>query len=181
MTYLGGHMPSFALNFSRPGAQVLLQYYLFLRLGWDGYYKVQKASQDVAVYLAGEIAKMPAFELWNDGTDIPVFAWQLTKGYTDKWNLYHLSERLRLKGWLIPAYPMPDDLSDVVVQRIVVRNGLSRNLAESLVIDIRDAVAYLDALESPMPTEGLVTALHALTAHGLTIGSAPVSAATFRR
>jgi glutamate decarboxylase len=157
VTYLGGHMPSFALNFSRPGAQVLLQYYLFLRLGWDGYYKVQKASQDVAVYLAGAIAKMPAFDLWNDGTDIPVFAWQLTKGYTDKWNLYHLSERLRLKGWLIPAYPMPDDLADVVVQRIVVRNGLSRNLAESLVVDIQEAVAYLDALESPMPTEGLVS------------------------
>jgi glutamate decarboxylase len=157
VTYLGGHMPSFALNFSRPGAQVLLQYYQFLRLGFDGYYRVQKASQDVAVYLAGEIGRMPAFELWNDGTDIPVFAWQLAKGYTDKWNLYHLSERLRLKGWLIPAYPMPDDLTDVVVQRIVVRNGLSRNLAESLVVDIAEAVAYLDALESPMPTEGLIT------------------------
>ncbi len=155
VTYLGGHMPSFALNFSRPGAQVLLQYYLFLRLGFDGYYKVQKASQDVAVYLAGEIATMPAFDLWNDGTDIPVFAWQLTAGYTDKWNLYHLSERLRLKGWLIPAYPMPNDLDEIVVQRIVVRNGLSRNLAESLMGDIRDAVAYLDALDSPMPTEGL--------------------------
>ena len=59
------------------------------------------------------------------------------KGYTDKWNLYHLSERLRLKGWLIPAYPMPDDLTDIVVQRIVVRNGLSRNLAESLLTDIQ--------------------------------------------
>ena len=157
VTYLGGHMPSFALNFSRPGAQVLLQYYLFLRLGWDGYYKVQKASQDVAIYLATQISKMPAFDLWNDGTDIPVFAWQLAKGYTDKWNLYHLSERLRLKGWLIPAYPMPDNLSDMVVQRIVVRNGLSRNLAESLMVDIEEAVAYLDALEAPMPTEGLIS------------------------
>jgi glutamate decarboxylase len=157
VTYLGGHMPSFALNFSRPGAQVLLQYYLFLRLGWDGYYKVQKACQDVAVYLAGEIAKMPAFNLWNDGTDIPVFAWQLADGYTENWNLYHLSERLRLKGWLIPAYPMPEDLTGIVVQRIVVRNGLSRNLAESLMLDIREAVAYLDALESPMPTEGVVS------------------------
>ncbi len=155
VTYLGGHMPSFALNFSRPGAQVLLQYYLFLRLGWDGYYKVQKASQDVALYLSGEIGKMDAFELWNDGSDIPVFAWQLTKGHTDKWNLYHLSERLRLKGWLIPAYPMPDDISDLTVQRIVVRNGLSRNLAESLISDIKEAVEYLDLLESPMPTEGL--------------------------
>ena len=157
VTYLGGHMPSFALNFSRPGAQVLLQYYLFLRLGFDGYYRVQKACQDVAVYLAGEIGAMPAFELWNDGTDIPVFAWQLRAGYTAKWNLYHLSERLRLKGWLIPAYPMPDDLADMVVQRIVVRNGLSLNLAETLVSDIRDAVAYLDALSAPMPTEGLVS------------------------
>ena len=157
VTYLGGHMPSFALNFSRPGAQVLLQYYLFLRLGWDGFRKVQQASQDVAVYLSGEIGKMEAFELWNDGTDIPVFAWQLKPGHTDKWNLYHLSERLRLKGWLIPAYPMPDDISDLVVQRIVVRNGLSRNLAESLVLDIRDSVAYLDALEAPMPVEGLVS------------------------
>jgi glutamate decarboxylase len=157
VTYLGGHMPSFALNFSRPGSQVLLQYFLFLRLGRHGYYSVQKTSQDVAVYLAGEIGTMQCFDLWNDGTDIPVFAWQLARGYTDKWNLYHLSERLRLKGWLIPAYPMPDDLADVVVQRIVVRNGLSRNLAESLMHDIRDAVDYLDALESPMPTEGLVT------------------------
>ena len=154
VSYLGGTMPTFALNFSRPGAQVLLQYYLFLRLGWDGYYKVQKASQDVAVYISGEIAKIPAFELWNDGTDIPVFAWYLTKGYTKKWNLYHLSERLRLKGWLVPAYPMPDDLSNLTVQRVVVRNGLSRNLAESLVQDIKDAVAYLDALDAPMPTEG---------------------------
>jgi glutamate decarboxylase len=154
VTYLGGHMPTFALNFSRPGAQVLLQYFLFLRLGREGYRKVQQTTQDVAVYLSGEIAKMDAFDLWNDGTDIPVFAWQLTKGYTDKWNLYHLSERLRLKGWLIPAYPMPDNLTDITVQRIVVRNGLSRNLAESLMNDIRDAVDYLDRLESPMPTEG---------------------------
>ncbi|MEF2977119.1 glutamate decarboxylase [Subtercola sp. YIM 133946] len=156
VTYLGGHMPSFALNFSRPGAQVLLQYYLFLRLGWDGYYRVQKASQDVAMYLAREIGAMDAFDLWNDGSDIPVFAWQLAKGHTDKWTLYHLSERLRLKGWLIPAYPMPDNLTDITVQRIVVRNGLSRNLAESLMSDIREAVGYLDALQSPMPTEGLV-------------------------
>ena len=135
---------------------MLLQYYLFLRLGFDGYYRVQKACQDVALYLSGEIARMPAFELWNDGSDIPVFAWQLKKGHTDKWNLYHLSERLRLKGWLIPAYPMPDNLTDLTVQRIVVRNGLSRNLAESLVVDIQEAVEYLDALEGAMPTEGQV-------------------------
>ncbi len=52
VSYLGGTMPTFALNFSRPGAQVLLQYYLFLRLGFEGYRSVHQTSQDVATYLA---------------------------------------------------------------------------------------------------------------------------------
>ncbi len=41
VNYLGDNMPTFALNFSRPGAQVVAQYYNFLRLGFDGYRKVQ--------------------------------------------------------------------------------------------------------------------------------------------
>ncbi len=82
VSYLGGDMPTFALNFSRPGAQVLLQYYLFLRLGFAGYRSVQATSRDVALYLSGEIGAMEAFTLWSDGSDIPVFAWQLADGHT---------------------------------------------------------------------------------------------------
>ena len=154
VSYLGGEMPTFALNFSRPGAQVLLQYYTFLRLGRQGYTRVQRTSHDVALYLSGEIAQMPAFELWNDGSDIPVFAWRLREGHTENWNLYHLSDRLRMKGWLVPAYPMPDDLPDVTVQRIVVRNGFSHDLASAFLGELRTEVAYLDALTGPMPAEG---------------------------
>ncbi|RLP07172.1 glutamate decarboxylase [Propionibacterium australiense] len=153
VSYLGGQMPTFALNFSRPGAQVLLQYYMFLRLGFDGYQRVQANSRDVARYLAGEIAAMGPFELWNDGSDIPVFAWRLRADYTDKWNLYDLSDRLRMKGWLVPAYPMPDDLTDVTVQRIVVRNGLSHDLASAFLEDLRAEVTYLDRLDGPLPHE----------------------------
>lgn len=160
VSYLGGDMPTFALNFSRPGAQVLLQYYLFLRLGREGFTALQQATQDVAMFLSGEIAKIPAFELWNDGSDIPVFAWRLREGYTDKWNLYHLSERLRMKGWLVPAYPMPDDLTEVTVQRIVVRNGFSHDLATSFLEDLRTEVEYLDALDGPLPTEGTRIGFH---------------------
>ena len=160
VSYLGGEMPTFALNFSRPGAQVLLQYYLFLRLGFDGYQRVQQASHDVATYLSAEIAKLPQFDLWNDGSDIPVFAWSLKKGYTDKWNLYHLSDRLRSKGWLIPAYPMPDDLTSLTVQRVVVRNGFSRDLASAFLADLKMEADYLDALSGPLPTEGQSPAFH---------------------
>ncbi|MGC0362256.1 glutamate decarboxylase [Rhodococcus sp. 27YEA15] len=152
-SYLGGNMPTLALNFSRPGAQVLLQYYMFLRLGKEGYRQVQQLSLDIAQYLSSEIAKMGAFDLVSDGSDIPVFAWRMKPGHTQNWNLYHLSDRLRLKGWLVPAYPMPDNLTDVTVQRIVVRNGLSRDLAAALIEDLRNEVAYLDNLEGPMPAE----------------------------
>ncbi|PRB19198.1 glutamate decarboxylase [Microbacterium sp. MYb62] len=160
VSYLGGEMPTFALNFSRPGAQVVLQYYLFLRLGFEGYRAVQQTSQDVAKYLSAGIAKLDAFELWNDGSDIPVFAWRLQDGHTKNWNLYHLQDRLRMKGWLIPAYPMPVDLEHITVQRIVVRNGLSMDLAAELLQAIQAEVAYLDALESPMPAEKPQSAFH---------------------
>ncbi|HXH36899.1 MAG TPA: glutamate decarboxylase [Plantibacter sp.] len=160
VNYLGGSMPSFALNFSRPGAQVVLQYYLFLRLGIDGFTKMQRALQEAATYLSAGIAAIEAFELWNDGTDIPVFAWRQRDGHTKNWTLYDLSDRLRMKGWLVPAYPMPDDLGDLVVQRIVVRNGLSLELAQDLLADILTETAALDAIASPMPTQPTPPAFH---------------------
>jgi glutamate decarboxylase len=154
VSYLGGSMPTFGLNFSRPGAQVLLQYYNFLRLGQEGYRSVQQASQDVATHLAERIAAMAPFELWEDGPGIPVFAWRCKPGYTTKWDLYDLSNQLRQQGWLVPAYPLPDDLGDITVQRVVVRNGMSLDLADALLDDIAAAVAYLDGLEGPLPKEG---------------------------
>ena len=160
VSYLGGDMPTFALNFSRPGAQVLLQYYLFLRLGEEGFTRVQRTSHEVATYLARQIGEIPAFELWNDGTDIPVFAWRLREGHTENWDLHHLSDRLRARGWLVPAYPMPADLTEITVQRVVVRNGFSRNLAEAFLQDLRHEVAYLDALTGPMPSTGDGAAFH---------------------
>lgn len=160
VSYLGGSMPTFALNFSRPGAQIVLQYYMFLRLGIDGYTAVQQASQNVAVYLAHGIGELDAFTIVSDGTDIPVLAWSLKPGHTTNWNLYHLQERLRIHGWLVPAYPLPDNLSDRIVQRIVVRNGLSLDLAERLLTHVRQETAYLDALTSPMPVEGQQPSFH---------------------
>jgi len=153
VSYLGGDMPTLALNFSRPGAQVLLQYYQFLRLGREGYCEVQQNSIDVATYLSSGIAEMGPFELMSKGDTIPVFAWILKDGYTDKWSLYDLADRLRMKGWLVPAYPMADDMSDVVLQRIVVKVGLSRDLASALLADIKGEVQFLDSLDAPLPRE----------------------------
>ncbi|WML42147.1 glutamate decarboxylase [Neobacillus sp. OS1-2] len=151
VSYLGGNMPTFALNFSRPGAQVLLQYYNFLRLGKDGYYQVQKASQAVAQFLSREIKGMGPFELITDGSDIPVFAWRLKDGYTSKWNLYDLSRQLRTFGWQVPAYPLPPDMEDVTIMRIVVRNGFSMDLGHLFLMNLKQTVAFLDALDGAIP------------------------------
>ncbi|MBN9178632.1 MAG: glutamate decarboxylase [Microbacterium sp.] len=160
VSYLGGQMPTFALNFSRPGAQVLLQYYSFLRLGRRGFTAVQRESQTVARHLAAGIARLGPFELWNDGSDIPVFAWRLREGDARNWSLYDLQDRLRMKGWLVPAYPLPDDLADRTVQRIVVRQGLSMDLAERFLVDLRAETAYLELLTTPLPDIAERSAFH---------------------
>jgi glutamate decarboxylase len=154
VSYLGGEMPTLAINFSRPGAQVLLQYYNFLRLGFDGYRRVQQASQDVAMYLSSAIAKMGPFELLSDGSDLPVFAWRLGQNCNGMWDLHDLSNHLREKGWQVPAYPLPDNMSDTTVVRIVVRNGVSMDLADYLLDNLRSTVTYLEGLTSPMPRDG---------------------------
>lgn len=153
VSYLGGDMPTFGLNFSRPGAQVLLQYYLFLQLGMEGYRRVQQNTIDVARYLAREIGALPDLELWNAAQDIPVFAWRLTSDPDRRWTLYDLSDRLRMKGWIVPAYPMPDDLTEVTVQRIVVRNGMSHDLASFLVRDLRACVDHLNRADGGPPDD----------------------------
>ncbi|MFT4210762.1 MAG: glutamate decarboxylase [Microbacterium sp.] len=160
VSYLGGDMPTFALNFSRPGAQVLLQYYLFLRLGFAGYTAVQQGAQDVAVHLSQAIGAMAPFRLISEGRDIPVFAWAMVDGHTENWDLYHLSDRLRMRGWLVPAYPLPADLQQITVARIVVRRDLSMDMADKLLADIVAEVAYLDRLTSPMPKEGRRPSFH---------------------
>lgn len=146
VSYLGGTMPTFAINFSRPGAQILLQYWAFLRYGFNGYKAVQKSTIEVAQYIAKGIKEMPCFELWNDASDIPVFAWSLKEDPNRKWTLYDLSDRLKMKGWQIPSYPMPVDLTNITVQRIVVRNGLGMDLADGLLADIESQVKFLDSV-----------------------------------
>ena len=143
VNYLGGQMPTFALNFSRPGAQVAAQYYNFIRLGFEGYRHVQQTCQDIALHLSGEIAGMGPFELLSEGRDLPVFAFRLREDVTG-YSVFDLSERLRQRGWQVPAYTLPADMTGTAVMRIVVRNGFSMDLADLLLDDIRRHVRILE-------------------------------------
>ena len=133
-------MPTFTLNFSRPGNQIVAQYYNFLRLGREGYTRIQQACHDTALYLSSEIAKMGPFELLSDGSELPVFAWKLKE--ETNFTLFDLSDRLRYNGWLVPAYAMPKNCEDLVVQRIVVKEGFSRDMANILLKDMHAALHH---------------------------------------
>ena len=145
VNYLGGDMPTFALNFSRPGGQIACQYYNFLRLGREGYRRVQSACAETGAFVASEIAKLGPFDIVYDGRGgIPGACWKLRPDARVNFTLYDLADRLRSRGWLVPAYSLPPDLQETVIQRVLIRHGVSRDLAKLLMADMRAALAHFE-------------------------------------
>jgi glutamate decarboxylase len=145
VNYLGGDMPVFQINFSRPAGQIVASYYNFLRLGHEGYRRIHQASYDIGQYLATEIVKMGPFELLcdsNPNTGIPTVTWRIREGENPGYTLFDLADRLRGRGWQVPAYTLTGTASDIAVQRILVRIGVSQDMASLLLDDFRDAVAH---------------------------------------
>jgi glutamate decarboxylase len=147
VNYLGGDMPTFTLNFSRPGNQIVGQYYNFVRLGRSGYTRVMKTLRDTALSLSSRIAEIGPFSIISDGSAIPVLSFEITGDVP--FTVYDVSDRLRYHGWQVPAYTMPDNATDVAVLRIVVREGFTLDLADSLIKDLQAACDDL-ATNPPM-------------------------------
>ncbi|MFE3328278.1 glutamate decarboxylase [Streptomyces sp. NPDC059176] len=152
VNYLGGDMPTFALNFSRPGAQVVAQYYTFLRLGREGYRAVQQTTRDVARTMAAKIESLGDFTLLTRGDQLPVFALTTAPGITN-FDVFDVSRRLRESGWLVPAYTFPENRTDLSVLRFVCRNGFSADLATMLLEDLERILPELRAQSEPLSTD----------------------------
>lgn len=151
VNYLGANITQVGLNFSRPAAQVLGQYYNFIRFGFDGYKEIQQSSMDVAQYCHKSIGEMKCFTNYADHLENPLFIWYMNPEYdkTAKWTLYDLQATLQQSGWMVPAYTLPKNMESVVVMRIVARQGMSRDMADMLLTDIRNAVATFEKLQYP--------------------------------
>ncbi len=152
VNYLGGQMPTFALNFSRPGSEVIAQYFMFTSLGREGYRRAMQTAQDVARHLSSGVAEIGPYRLLTDGSDLPVFAFTLTpevRNYT----VFDVSDRLRQRGWLVPAYTFPENRQDLSVLRIVVRAGMTHEMAELLLEHLREQTRFLESLDAPLPGE----------------------------
>ena len=153
VNYLGGHMPTFALNFSRPGSEVIAQYFMFSALGREGYRRIQQRSSDVAQYLAAEIAKIGPYVLISDGSELPVFAFTVRADITN-FTVFDVSASLRGRGWQVPAYSFPENREDLSVLRIVVRAGMTHDMADLFLGDLRDHTERLEAMPRPSQDAG---------------------------
>ncbi len=151
VNYLGDNMPTFALNFSRPGAQIVAQYYNFLRLGFDGYASVQGYAREVATALSAKIAELGPFELITKGDELPVFAFKLKDGI-DNYSVFDVSNSLRERGWLLPAYTFPADRTDLAALRVVVKRGFTHDLGDLLIEDLKRQLPRLQ--KQPEPQHG---------------------------
>ena len=138
-------MPVFQINFSRPAGQIIAQYYNFVRLGREGYGRVHQAAYDTGQYLAAEIVRLGPFELLCDSnpvTGIPAVTWRIAEGEDPGYNLFDLADRMRIRGWQVPAYTLTGTAADIPVQRVLVRQGVSRDMASLLLDDFKTAVAH---------------------------------------
>ena len=154
VNYLGGDMPTFQLNFSRPAGQIIAQYYEFVRLGREGYRKIQSACYAVAQDLGRAIPKLGPFAILHDGDPsrgIPAVSWTLEEGAEPGYTLFDLADRLRVRGWQVPAYTLTGELSNQPVQRILVRQGVTHDLAALLLDDIRKVIAHFGAHPISVP------------------------------
>ncbi len=145
VNYLGGDMSVFQLNFSRPAGPMICQYYQFLRLGMEGYKRVHMNCYETAQYLAKEIEKAGPFTILFGGDPnegIPALTWKLKEGADVSYNLYDFADRLRTRGWQVPAYSLPENADQIVVQRILVRQGFGQDMAELFMDDFRRTVDY---------------------------------------
>ena len=156
VNYLGGHMPTFALNFSRPGSEVIAQYYMFTTLGHGGYERVMREAQNVATYLSSGIAELGPYRLLSRGDELPVFAFTLNDDVSN-YTVFDVSDRLRQRGWLIPAYTFPEHRQDLSVLRIVIRAGMSIDMAELLLRHFKEETDELQALDGPLPGRKLTS------------------------
>ena len=146
VNYLGANITQVGLNFSRPAAQILGQYYQFIRLGFEGYKAIQQNGMEIAKYLHQQIGQMKPFVNYSPEVVNPLFIWYMRPEYakTAKWTLYDLQDKLKQGGWMVPAYTLPENIQNYIVMRIVVRQGFSRDMADMLLNDINSAISELE-------------------------------------
>ena len=142
VNYLGGLMPNYSLNFSKASNTIIAQYYNLIRLGKKGYQDILQILLVNAIYLAHKLENSGRFEVINKEILFPLVAVKLKEDA--KFTVFQLSEKLRQKGWIVPAYTLPANADDIAVMRMVIKENFGRDMVEMLYTDIMKAYDSLN-------------------------------------
>ena len=110
---------------------------------------MQLYSRAVATRLSAKIAEIGPFELITKGDELPVFAFKLKDEITN-YTVFDVSNSLRERGWLLPAYTFPANRTDLAALRVVVKMGFTHDMADLLVKDIVRQLPHLQAQPTPV-------------------------------
>ncbi|PON45421.1 Glutamate decarboxylase [Parasponia andersonii] len=146
INYLGSDQPTFTLNFSKGSCQIIAQYYQFIRLGFEGYKNIMENCMKIANVLKEGIEKTERFDILSKDMGVPLVAFSLKD--SSRYTVFNIADSLRRFGWIVPAYTMPPDAQHIAVLRVVIREDLSRSLAERLISDIEKVLKEMDAFPS---------------------------------
>lgn len=141
INYLGGSMPNYSLNFSKGSSTIIAQYYNLIRLGYSGYKSIMENMSENAKYLSKKLKKTGKFEIINKNTTFPLVAVTLKDS---NFTTYQLSDKLRERGWIIPAYTLPPNAENITVLRMVIKETFSRDMVNMLFDDIMDACGKME-------------------------------------
>ncbi len=158
VNYLGSEEATYTLNFSRGSAMVAAQYYNLLRLGKNGYRQIMENSLMNARYLASKISKIKYFDLINKDIKLPILALTVTK--SAEFDVYQLSDKLRERGWIVPAYSLPAEADNIKLLRIVIRENFSRDMADMLIEDMLRFTKELTGKKKPKPKSNCKNQIH---------------------
>jgi len=207
--YLGSVEYSFSLNFSRPAAQIIAQYFMLLHLGFagyravalqdlknartlsralenSGYYEVlSEIHRPVSSSLVGDLKSsfnQEDVESYNPG--LPVVSFRFSEAYRTKHpdvQQKWIQTLLRSKGWIVPNYELAPDLSKIDILRVVVRETVSEVLIERLVADIVDITESLGKSDSPTHSLSILGQRHELHRGSLGQDSGSKSSGTYAK
>jgi len=145
--YLGDSQRDFGLNFSRGASQIIGQYYNFVRYGHKGYARIMNSLMKLYYEMKPEILKIRAddcdtlFELVSHDKGLPLICVKLTDEALEKgYRLEAISHKAKERGWILPVYPLSDPYEDVIVMRMVLKEGFVRKMGQKLIDDLQWAV-----------------------------------------
>lgn len=142
--YLGKDQITITLNFSKGAMNVVGQLYQFTRMGFEGYAEVNKHMLRTMDLLSEGLEKLGVFEIISAKGGLPLVAFHLKDGDGSRqYDEFQIADRLRMYGWVVPAYTLAKDNEQRKVLRIVCRYDLGPTMVAELLEDMQEVLEWL--------------------------------------